>query len=494
MAVKRKRFSILLRSLLNTRLHLFALTAAGWAGVLWLGSDLQSVESIAAFALTISLLFFVAHELLGIHSTLPVRSRLGDWFRFLTFNLLSAPAAYFIFDVYELFALCGSQACEVKMLWLAAPSVSAVIFLGDWVIRELAYFSGLRRTLVLDVTEQERIALFEVLRQTLNLDEIRFLSRRQLATKVRQKRLSTVDMVVSSSEKSKDYDKDSSLIQAHLEGVPVVDVKALMTALSGRVHVPEIDQWEFLQEALPQNLGRRIYRWVKWLFEPAAAFVLLVLFSPLIGLISIGVLLTSGPGGIFFRQRRVGYHGKDFVLIKFRTMRHDAEHSGPRWASEDDSRVTPFGSFLRRTRLDELPQLWNIMRGEMSFVGPRPERQEMIEQIEETVPLFRLRLLVRPGVTGWAQIMNGYAASVEQSKKKLEYDLFYIQRMSFWLDLRICLGTLFASLFGDKREHISRWNIPLLGRKREDEAALADPEQQYFSGLRRYGRRARRAG
>lgn len=481
------------RTVLNSRLHLLVLCAAAWTGVLWLGGDLKSLASVAAFSLAISVLFFVGHELLGIRATLPVRARLGDWLHYLGFNLLAAPGAYFIFDVYELFALCGSDACEVKMLWLATPTVSAIVFVGDWLIREVSYFVGVRRTLVLDITEEERRAFFEVLRQTMNLEELRFLTRRQLLTKLRQKRLATVDMVVSSGEKSRDYDKESALIQAHLHGVLVVDVKALSTALSGRVHVPEIDQWEFLQEALPQNFGRRIYRLAKWILEPAIAFALVVAFSPLFLLISFGIFLSGGAGSIFFCQRRVGFHGRSFVLVKFRTMRTDAEQAGPQWASEDDSRVTAFGSFLRRTRLDELPQLWNIIRGEMSFVGPRPERQEMIEKIEETVPLFRLRLLVRPGITGWAQVKAGYAASVEQSKKKLEYDLFYIQRMSFWLDLRICFGTLFASLLGDKRGQIARWNVPLLGRRRDEESPLSDPDEQYFSGLRRYGRRTRRA-
>jgi lipopolysaccharide/colanic/teichoic acid biosynthesis glycosyltransferase len=128
----------------------------------------------------------------------------------------------------------------------------------------------------------------------------------------------------------------------------------------------------------------------------------------------------------------------------------NSEVDGPRWASEYDSRVTPIGKILRRTRLDELPQLWNVVKGEMGFFGPRPERPEIHNALRKDIPLFNMRTIVRPGITGWAQVCAGYAASVEESRLKLEYDLYYIQHMSLRLDLIILMKTIRVALFGDK--------------------------------------------
>jgi len=174
-----------------------------------------------------------------------------------------------------------------------------------------------------------------------------------------------------------------------------------------------------------------------------------IIFSLIFGLISLflmpfillGIILDS-KGEIIFNQKRVTKDGKSFTALKFRTMYRNAEKSGAVWASEDDPRITKLGKFLRKTRLDEIPQLWNILKGEMSFVGPRPERPEFIEQLINEIPFYRERLLVKPGLTGWAQINFPYASSVEDSLKKLQYDLYYIKHRSLLLDLSIILKTI----------------------------------------------------
>jgi len=145
---------------------------------------------------------------------------------------------------------------------------------------------------------------------------------------------------------------------------------------------------------------------------------------------------------------RAGRRGKPFRLLKFRTMVVDAEKSGVQWSSENDNRITPLGRFLRKTRIDELPQLVNVLRGELGFVGPRPERPEIVRRLENDLPFFSLRTIIRPGITGWAQVQYGYVASVEESRLKLEYDLFYIVHQSVWLDLAILLKTLALILRG----------------------------------------------
>jgi exopolysaccharide biosynthesis polyprenyl glycosylphosphotransferase len=173
----------------------------------------------------------------------------------------------------------------------------------------------------------------------------------------------------------------------------------------------------------------------------AVSFIALVICLPLVPLLILAVRLTS-PGPIFFSQTRVGLRGRLFTLYKFRTMREDAEAQGAVWAAKDDSRVTPVGRFLRKTRLDEIPQLWNVLRGEMAFVGPRPERPEFVQWLSQEIPFYHLRHMIRPGITGWAQVRYRYGASLEETKRKLEYDLYYVKHLSIGLDLMIMFETV----------------------------------------------------
>jgi exopolysaccharide biosynthesis polyprenyl glycosylphosphotransferase len=169
--------------------------------------------------------------------------------------------------------------------------------------------------------------------------------------------------------------------------------------------------------------------------------VLLFMFLPIILLLMILIKLDS-KGPIFYRQERVGQAGRTFTLIKFRSMRVDAEsQSGPVWAMQGDSRITRVGRLLRRTRLDELPQFFNVLRGDMSVVGPRPERPCFVQQLAESIPFYPLRHVVKPGITGWAQINYGYANTLDHTIEKLQYDLFYIKNMSWVLDALIILQT-----------------------------------------------------
>src|SRR5205085_12172709 len=142
-----------------------------------------------------------------------------------------------------------------------------------------------------------------------------------------------------------------------------------------------------------------------------------------------------------FKQTRVGMGGRDFDVIKFRTMFTNAEADGAKWATKNDPRVTKVGMFLRKTRIDEIPQLWNVLRGDMGFVGPRPERPEFVAWLSEKIPYYNLRHIIRPGLTGWAQVRYGYGASLEQTQEKLQYDLYYIKHMSVSMDLLIVFET-----------------------------------------------------
>ena len=174
----------------------------------------------------------------------------------------------------------------------------------------------------------------------------------------------------------------------------------------------------------------------------------LLVSLPLVPLVALAIKLTS-EGPIFYRQKRVGRNGTVFECYKFRTMYADAEaDSGPTWASDDDPRVTTVGRLLRMSRLDEIPQLWNVLRGDMSFVGPRPERPEFVERLSQVISHYHLRHIVRPGITGWAQIRYGYGSSVKDAKEKIQYDLFYIKNMSYGLDLLIVFETIKTIVLG----------------------------------------------
>jgi exopolysaccharide biosynthesis polyprenyl glycosylphosphotransferase len=186
---------------------------------------------------------------------------------------------------------------------------------------------------------------------------------------------------------------------------------------------------------------------VKRLSDAVLAFSLLVVSLPVALLIALAIRLR-GDGPVFYAQTRVGRYGRPFRMLKFRTMRVDAEQGAARWAQDADPRATTIGRFLRRTRLDELPQLVNVLVGEMSFVGPRPERPEFVSELERAIPYYAWRHVVRPGLTGWAQITYGYGASIEDARRKLEYDLYYIRHYSVGTDLFIVLRTVSAALRG----------------------------------------------
>jgi lipopolysaccharide/colanic/teichoic acid biosynthesis glycosyltransferase len=245
-----------------------------------------------------------------------------------------------------------------------------------------------------------------------------------------------------------DLKNHPKFLLAHLRGQRIVDVNQLLKEFRCRLDLRNADAWTFFLGTMHQSFLIRCYFHLKALLEPVIALIALILLAPVWITLAGMILLTSGRP-VLYRQERLGYRGIPFPLFKFRTMSMAAEASGPQWASKDDPRVTRIGGWLRKTRLDELPQLLNVLRGEISFVGPRPERPEFYRILTEQIPLFSMRLQVRPGITGWAQVMQGYAASVEECKTKLEYDLYYVQNMSPRLDLRSFVNTLALMLRGN---------------------------------------------
>jgi len=186
----------------------------------------------------------------------------------------------------------------------------------------------------------------------------------------------------------------------------------------------------------------------KRIFDVAISASILLFFSPLWLIVAIAIRIDS-KGSILYKQERVGKDGKDFMIYKFRSMIQNAEEkSGPQWAQKSDPRVTRIGKWIRKLRIDEIPQLFNILKGEMSLIGPRPERRHFVEKFKQEIPFYTRRLRVKPGITGWAQIKSGYDASFDNVKTKLQYDLFYLENMSLRMDLKVIINTIYVMLMG----------------------------------------------
>jgi len=234
------------------------------------------------------------------------------------------------------------------------------------------------------------------------------------------------------------------LLHAKLSGVRVEDATATYERLTGKVLVDSLrPSWLIFSD------GFRVSRWTRAFkrgFDLLLACVALVVASPLMLLTALAIWLETGRP-VLYRQERVGENGAPFTLLKFRSMRTDAEQGTPVWARDNDDRVTAVGGVIRATRLDELPQLWNVVLGEMSFVGPRPERPFFVEQLTARIPFYSQRLAVKPGITGWAQVKYRYGASVEDAMEKLRYDLYYIKNLSIGFDMTILVDTVKVMLF-----------------------------------------------
>lgn len=198
---------------------------------------------------------------------------------------------------------------------------------------------------------------------------------------------------------------------------------------------------------IEQGLMPKWQRLVKRLIDLAVSMLMLVLLAPLYGYIALRVCLSS-PGPVLFRQERIGMNGRPFIIYKFRSMFTDAEKDGPQLSHDNDGRCTPWGSVMRKWRLDELPQFWNVLKGDMSLVGPRPERRYYIEQIMKQAPHYKHLLKVRPGITSWGQVKYGYASNIEQMLQRLKFDILYIENMSLSLDLKILFYTVLVLLQG----------------------------------------------
>ncbi|HEX8444428.1 MAG TPA: TIGR03013 family XrtA/PEP-CTERM system glycosyltransferase [Allosphingosinicella sp.] len=249
------------------------------------------------------------------------------------------------------------------------------------------------------------------------------------------------DEVVLALEERRNALPLNDLLRVKTTGVHVTDLSSFLERETGRVDLDSLNpSWLIFSDGF--SSGRRLSSMGKRLFDVTVSAVLLALSAPLIA-ITAGLIKLESPGPAFFRQRRVGLYGQPFEILKLRSMREDAEVGGIAvWAQKDDPRVTRIGAIIRKLRIDELPQAWSVLKGEMSFVGPRPERPQFVADLEARLPYYAERHMVKPGITGWAQINFPYGASIDDARQKLEFDLYYAKNYTPFLDLLILLTTV----------------------------------------------------
>jgi sugar transferase (PEP-CTERM system associated) len=253
------------------------------------------------------------------------------------------------------------------------------------------------------------------------------------------------EIVVALTERRSGSMPLRQLLDCKLSGIKVYDIATHFEKTLGQIRIDYVNAgWLIFGSGFNQGFYRTL---VKRVFDVLCAMLLIVLSLPVM-LVTAVIIKLESRGPVLYRQERVGLNGATFQVAKFRSMRTDAEKDGPRWATAQDSRVTRVGAVIRKLRIDELPQLFNVLRGDMSLVGPRPERPFFVEQLTQQIPYFAARHSVKPGVTGWAQVRYQYGSTIEDAQEKLQYDLYYVKNHSLFLDIVILFETVFVVLTG----------------------------------------------
>ena len=254
-----------------------------------------------------------------------------------------------------------------------------------------------------------------------------------------------VDRIVVAIQEKRGKMPMKELLECRLKGIEIEDGTTFYERLTGKMAIENLNPSSLI---FSEGFNQLRIKNTKRLLDLILSAVGLALLFPLF-LITPVLIVIDSRGPVFFRQKRVGKDGKVYRLLKFRSMRDNAEsYTGPVWAQTDDDRITRVGKIIRKTRIDEIPQIFNVIKGDMSIVGPRPERPFFVKRLEENVPYYSLRLCVKPGITGWAQIKYSYGASIQDSLKKLQFDIYYLKNVSMFLDLLIIFETIKVVLFG----------------------------------------------
>jgi lipopolysaccharide/colanic/teichoic acid biosynthesis glycosyltransferase len=388
-----------------------------------------------------SFILFVTQTTIFSWWIITTRFKQNDINRFRTQELLlyslSFPAIS-LGIIYFLKALSFTIFVAVLPFSTGAIAIAILTWLLLRLYEALEFSFGRKIIVHSKLSDEEYSLILSVLKST-SLENCIVLKRAQCPSEIKE-----IDLLIVSNTTR----IDEEILAARMAGVKIESFDHFMINQSGRINPEKTISADYL--AMKQlRTDVLLYLGLKNILEPIIAALMFLLFLPVMLLVAAAIKLTS-KGPAIFSQVRTGLNGKTFVLYKFRTMKTDAEKDGPKWWTPEDNRVTAIGKFLRATHLDEIPQLINVMKGDMGFVGPRPELPKFYETLKEEIPHFHLRTLIKPGITGWAQVKGGYANSVESSKLKLELDLYYMMNVSPLLDVPIVIDTL----TGDKTQSL----------------------------------------
>jgi len=424
-------------------------------GAAWLDRDnAAGLGTVALYALTFALLTTALNKAIGFYQLDATRGVAHVLALALVSFFVAAPVAYAIFDELP------NHGTHNQVL-----QISALLALGAIVVLRIYVahcgFAPLptRRVMVLGTGPEAR-----AVEKSLRAGDFRVVGfypvRGDAVTSVPQGRLISTDVplaettrklkvseiIVAVGERRGGAMPLNKLLECKLAGVRVLDLSSYFERALGQVHLDSLRaSWLIFGDGFRQGLLRSL---IKRVFDIVVASILLVITLPIMLVTALVILIDSGVP-IFYRQERVGHAGRMFHVTKFRSMRADAEEDGkPRWATSNDERVTSVGRFIRKYRLDELPQLIHVLKGDMSLVGPRPERPFFVDQLTQSIPFYAARHSVKPGLTGWAQVRYHYGATVDDAANKLQFDLYYVKNHTLFLDLVILFETVVVVVTG----------------------------------------------
>ncbi|PCI59226.1 MAG: sugar transferase [Gammaproteobacteria bacterium] len=414
------------------------------------------------YSLIFALMVQLSSLALGLYN-----SKLRENFRGVIRRMLvSVAMGFFIFTIINPFF--GSQALQIELI--AMSSVTSFVLASSfrWLTLQIDFF-GLNKRKVLVIGAGERAAIIEQ-RMRRDVDRQGFILHGFIIMVgdkdngvVRENRIdldgslvnytleNEIDEIVVAADERRENLPVDELFACKIRGVEVTEILDFIERETGQIAVNLIyPSWVIYSNGFASNNYLR--NALDWIFNATMAFFLFLFTWPIMLITALLIKIEDGWGSpVFYSQERVGLDGQAFSIIKFRSMRIDAEKDGAQMASKNDDRTTTVGKRIRKYRIDELPQLYNVMRGEMGFVGPRPERPEFVQNLVKTIPYYNERHNVKPGLTGWAQLKYPYGETDADSLEKLKYDLYYIKHRSFLLDLLILIRTVEIVLFGQGR-------------------------------------------
>lgn len=415
----------------------------------------STVDRLAQLA-TFTLLFYLVMLAVGLYQGGVYRSVRQSALRLGVAFIIALIAAAVVFYFYPDVQLWRSVLLPATLLSYVAILAIRLVFsrLGGWHRmrrRVLVLGAGERARKLLELSAQRNAAFKIVQFIRMSEDETALAqaaSRDEVPAITELVDVMRIDDVVVAVDERRGALPVASLLETKMMGTQISDLSTFLERQTGRVDLESVSpSWFIFSDGFRASQFLSIF--IKRIFDFVVSSLLLLTTAPFLIITAIAIKLTSS-GPVFYRQERVGQFGRPYNVLKFRSMKIDAEKDGtPKWAAAADSRVTTVGRIIRASRIDEIPQIVNVFRGDMSFVGPRPERPFFVDQLTREIPFYAERHVVKPGITGWAQINYPYGASIEDARHKLEYDLYYVKNYSIFLDLLTLIQTVRVVLWQD---------------------------------------------